>query len=38
LKSFTGDRPLMRQRLIDVLQRAGRRMANELLYARSAGR
>ncbi|PYN03849.1 MAG: hypothetical protein DME02_22755 [Candidatus Rokuibacteriota bacterium] len=38
LKSFTGDRPLTRQRLIDVLQRAGRRMANELLYARSAGR
>ena len=38
LKSFTADRQLTRQRLIDVLQRAGRRMASELLYARSAGR
>jgi hypothetical protein len=38
LKSFTADRQLTRQRLLDVLQRAGRRMASELLYARSAGR
>jgi hypothetical protein len=38
LKSFTGDRQLTRQRLIDVLQRAGRRLGSELLYARSAGR
>ena len=38
LKSFTADRQLTRQRLIDVLQRAGRRMASELLYARGAGR
>lgn len=37
LKSFTADRQLTRQRLVDVLQRAGRRMASELLYARSAG-
>jgi hypothetical protein len=38
LKSFTGDRQLTRDRLIEVLQRAGRRLGNELLYARSAGR
>jgi hypothetical protein len=38
LKSFTGDRQFTRQRLLDVLQRAGRRVASELLYARSAGR
>jgi hypothetical protein len=38
LKSFTGDRQLTRDRLIAVLQRAGLRLSNELLYARSAGR
>jgi len=38
LKSFTGDRDFTRQQLIDVLQRAGHRLASELLYARSAGR
>ena len=38
LKSFTGDPQLTRARLIDVLRRAGRRVGNELVYARSAGR
>jgi len=38
LKSFTGDRQFTRQRLIDVLHRAGHRLGSELLYARSAGR
>ena len=38
LTAFTGDREFTRQQLIDVLQRAGQRLASELLYARSAGR
>lgn len=38
LKTFTGDRQLTRQQLLDVLERAGRRLANELLYAQRAGR
>jgi hypothetical protein len=38
LKAFTSDRALTRQQLLDVLERAGRRLANELLYAQSAGR
>jgi hypothetical protein len=38
LKAFTGDRQFTRQQLIDVLERAGRRLASELLYAQSAGR
>lgn len=38
LKAFTGDRQLARQQLLDVLERAGRRLANELLYAQRAGR
>ena len=38
MKSFTGDRDFTRQQLIDVLQRAGQRLASELLYARGAGR
>jgi hypothetical protein len=32
------DRALSRERLIEVLERAGRRLANELIYARSRGR
>jgi hypothetical protein len=38
LKSFTHDREFAREELIGVLERAGRRLANELLYARSGGR
>jgi hypothetical protein len=38
MKAFTGDKQLTRQQLIEVLERAGRRMANELLYAQTAGR
>jgi len=38
LTSFTKDREFTRQQLVDVLQRAGQRLASELLYARSAGR
>jgi hypothetical protein len=38
LESFTRDRQLTRQQLIDVLERAGQRLASELLYARGAGR
>jgi len=38
MKAFTGDKRLTRQQLIEVLERAGRRMANELLYAQTAGR
>jgi hypothetical protein len=32
------DRAMSRERLIEVLERAGRRLANELVYARSRGR
>lgn len=35
LASFTADRALTRERMIEVLERAGRRLANELVYARS---
>ena len=38
LATFTADRKFTRQQLIDVLERAGQRLASELLYARSAGR
>jgi hypothetical protein len=38
LQSFVRDRRFTRQQLIDVLERAGQRLASELLYARSAGR
>jgi hypothetical protein len=37
-ESFLGSRDFARQEMIDVLERAGQRVANELLYARSAGR
>jgi hypothetical protein len=36
LKSFTRDREFAREELIGVLERAGRQVASELLYARSA--
>jgi hypothetical protein len=35
LQAFTGDTALARQAFLDVLERAGQRLANELLYARS---
>jgi hypothetical protein len=38
LRAFTGDREFSRQQLLGVLQRAGQRMAAELLYARGAGK
>ena len=38
LASFTREREFTRQELMDVLERAGQRLASELLYARSAGR
>jgi hypothetical protein len=38
LQAFTGDGELARQQLKEVLERAGQRLANEFLYARSAGR
>lgn len=38
LDAFRRDRALTRQELIDVLERAGRRLANELVYARNGGR
>jgi hypothetical protein len=38
LKSFTSDREFTRQQLLDVLDRAGQRLASELLYARGAER
>jgi len=38
LQAFTGDLELARQELKEVLERAGQRLANEFLYARSAGR
>lgn len=36
LQAFSRDREFARQRMIDVLERAGRRLANEYLYTRSA--
>jgi hypothetical protein len=38
LQAFSRDREVARQRMMDVLERAGRRLANEYLYARVAGR
>ena len=38
LHVFTADGAVSRQALLDVLERAGQRLANELLYARSGGR
>ena len=38
LGAFMKDREFARQEMIDVLERAGQRLANELMYARSAGR
>jgi len=38
MASFTGDKQFTRHHLVDVLERAGQRLANELVYARSAGR
>jgi hypothetical protein len=38
LATFTADPKFTRQQLIDVLERAGQRLASELLYARSADR
>jgi hypothetical protein len=38
LQAFTGDGELARQELKEVLERVGQRLANEFLYARSAGR
>jgi hypothetical protein len=38
LEALTGDRALARERLVEVLERAGRRLANELVYGRSGER
>jgi hypothetical protein len=38
LEAFTADRALTRERLMEVLERAGRRLANELVYAQSGGK
>ena len=38
LEALTGDRALAREGLVDVLERAGRRLASELVYGRSGGR
>jgi hypothetical protein len=38
LQAFTHDGDLARHQLLDVLERAGQRVAHELLYARGAGR
>ena len=38
LESFMRSRDFARQEMVDVLERAGQRVANELLYARSAGK
>jgi hypothetical protein len=38
LDSFMKDHDFARQELVDVLDRAGQRLASELMYARSAGR
>jgi hypothetical protein len=37
LEAFVQDRRFSRQQLVDVLERAGQRLASELLYARSSG-
>jgi hypothetical protein len=37
LEALTGDRALAREQLTGVLERAGRRLANEFVYARSGG-
>jgi hypothetical protein len=36
--SFMKDHDFARQEVVDVLERAGQRLASELMYARSAGR
>ncbi|HEX7788756.1 MAG TPA: hypothetical protein VF653_21240, partial [Methylomirabilota bacterium] len=36
--TFIENRDFARRELLDVLERAGQRLASELLYARSAGR
>jgi hypothetical protein len=38
MRAFSGDREFTRQQLIVVLERAGQRLASELVYARGAGR
>jgi hypothetical protein len=38
LDAFKRDRGLTRQELVDVLERAGRRLASELVYARDGAR
>jgi hypothetical protein len=38
LQTFAGDSELLRQELMEVLERAGQRLANEFLYARRVGR
>jgi hypothetical protein len=38
LASFLRNRDFAREAMTDVLERAGQRLASELLYARSAGR
>ena len=38
LAAFTKDREFTRHELTEVLERAGQRLASELLYARGAGR
>ena len=38
LEAFTKDREFTRHELTEVLERAGQRLASELLYARGAGR
>jgi hypothetical protein len=38
LQTFTSDGALARQELLDVLERAGQRLASEFLYARGNGR
>jgi hypothetical protein len=38
LDTFLRDRDFAREEMIDVLERAGQRLANEMLYARGAGR
>jgi len=38
LASFVRNRDFARETMIGLLERAGQRLANELLYARSAGR
>ena len=38
LRAFSRDREFARQAMVEVLERAGRRLASEYLYARAAGR